>query len=198
MFYVQDFLQISDHVFLHILGDDFSTQITESRGQELEAAFARCLIAGQYLTEHSSQRLLRIDLNNKSLSLYINPKQPKSQTNLCQGDQRHMDLLQLTGIFDDQQLRQDVGDFRGVFLGIFAQLRQILDGLSTNLDVGIFAEVQLGINGDVGQMRKELEKLADKLGGETLLFGLSLDRIEDFLVLLFVLCNLHDGQLIMG
>lgn len=74
-----------------------------------------------------------------------------------------------------------------MLLGVLAQLRQILDGLAADLDVGILAQIQLGIDRNVGQVRKELEEFADELGGETLLFGLSLDGVQDLFVLFLML-----------
>lgn len=102
-----------------------------------------------------------------------------------------MNLLQFTQVLNNQQLGQDVGDFGSVFLGIFAQLGKILDGLTTDLDVSIFAEIKLSVDGHIGQVRKELEKFANKLGGKTLLFGLAFDGFQDLFVLLFVLHKLN-------
>lgn len=108
------------------------------------------------------------------------------------GNQRHVHLLQLGNVLDDEQLRQDIGDLRRMLFGVLAQLRQILDGLAANLQIGIFAQIELGIDGHVHQVREKPEEFADKLRGEPFLFVVTANGGQDLLIFLLMLQTRND------
>jgi len=110
---LQGLLDLLYNVILDFLGQDSWAHGQQLGGNEFEASLPCRLIPGGDLLEQSGDGALGVQFND--------------------GQERVVDLLQFSGIVEDQQLGQSVAHSDGGVSVSLTEFRKILDGLAADL-----------------------------------------------------------------